>query len=37
LNDAKMQCFMAASDYFGLYLSEETLAYSTSPAFAKHP
>ena len=37
LNDAKMQCFMAASDYFSLPLREQALAYSGSPAFAKHP
>ena len=37
LNDAKMQCFMAASDYFCLCLREQTLAYPISPALAKHP
>src|SRR6266566_7548710 len=37
LNDAKMQCFIAASDYFSLPLREQTLAYPISPAFAKHP
>ena len=37
LNDAKMQCLMAASDYFSLPLREQTKAYSFSPAFAKHP
>ncbi len=37
LNDAKIQCFMAASDYFSFSLREQTLAYPTSPAFAKHP
>jgi hypothetical protein len=26
LNDAKMQCFMAASDYFSFLLREQTLA-----------
>ncbi len=35
LNDAKMQCFIAASDYFTL--REQTLAHPISPAFAKHP
>ena len=37
LNDAKMQCFIAASDYFILPLHEQTLAYPISPALAKHP
>ena len=37
LNDAKMQCLMAASDYFSLPLREQSLAYAISPAFAKHP
>ena len=37
LNDAKMQCCMAASDYFGFPLREQSLAYPMSPAFAKHP
>jgi len=37
LNDAKMQRFMAASDYFSLSLREQPLAYPISPAFAKHP
>jgi hypothetical protein len=37
LNDAKMQCFIAASDYFSLPLREQTLAYPISPAFAQHP
>ncbi len=37
LDDAKMQGFMAASNYFSLCLREQTLAYPISPAFAKHP
>ena len=37
LDDAKMQCFIAASDYFSLPLRKQTLAYPISPAFAKHP
>jgi len=37
LNDAKIQRFTAASDYFGLPLREQTLAYPVSSAFAKHP
>ena len=37
LNDAKMQCFIAASDYFSLPLGEQTLTYPISPAFSKHP
>ncbi len=37
LNDAKMHLFTAASDYFSLPLREQSLAYPTSSAFAKHP
>jgi hypothetical protein len=37
LNDPKMQCFVAGSDYFSFPLSEQTLAYPISPPFAKHP
>jgi hypothetical protein len=37
LDDAKMQRFMAASNYFSLGLREQTLAYPMSAAFAKHP
>ena len=37
LNDAEVQCFKAASDYFRLRLREQTLAYPFSTAFAKHP
>jgi hypothetical protein len=36
-NDSKTQRFTAASDYFSLSLREQTLAYPTSPAFAKDP
>ena len=34
LNDAKVQCFMAASDYFRLRLREQALAYPISAAIA---
>jgi hypothetical protein len=37
LNDAEVQCFKAASDYFRLRLGEQTLANPISTAFAKHP
>ena len=37
LNNAEVQCFIAASDYFRLRLREQTLAYPISTAFAKHP
>ena len=37
LNDAKMQCFIAASDYFSLPLREQTLAYPISPGFREAP
>lgn len=37
LNHAKMQCFVAASDYFSFPLRKQALAYAISPAFAKHP
>ena len=37
LNDAKMQYFIAASDYFSLTLGEQTLANPISPAFAGAP
>jgi hypothetical protein len=36
-DDAKMQCFIPASGDFSLPLREQTLAYPTTPAFAKHP
>jgi hypothetical protein len=37
LNDAKVQYFITASDYFSLALRQQTLAHPISPAFAKHP
>jgi len=37
LNDAKMRCFVAASDDFSLPLREQTLAHPISPVIAKHP
>ena len=37
LNDAQMQCFIAASDHFSLRLREQMLACPFSTAFTKHP
>jgi len=36
-NNAEVQCFIAASDYFCLRVREQTLAYPNSATFTKYP
>lgn len=37
LNDTKIKSFITAGDYFSFCLREQTLSYSISTVFAKHP